>query len=103
MRPCPCWGSSPYDLLGVAPGVTGAGTLGGSANTTNDVVANGQYLNINAGGRSYESESLHDQWKQYHGLARGRQSPQPQVLPDALSEMRVSTNDYDAQYGGKPE
>ena len=96
----PLLGLLPYDLLTVAPGVTGAGTLGGTANTTNDVIANGQYLNINAGGRSYESNLFMINGANTTDSPVGG-SAAAAVLPDALAEMRVSTNDYDAQYGGQ--
>jgi hypothetical protein len=96
----PLLGLLPYDLLTVAPGVTGAGTLGGTVNTTNDVVANGQYLNINAGGRSYESNLFMINGSNTTDTPVGG-SAAAAVLPDALAEMRVSTNDYDAQYGGQ--
>jgi hypothetical protein len=96
----PLLGLLPYDLLGVAPGVTGTGTLGGTANTTNDVIANGQYLNINAGGRSYESNLFNINGSNTTDSPVGG-SAAAGVLPDALAEMRVSTNDYDAQYGGQ--
>ena len=96
----PLLGLLPYDLLGVAPGVTGTGTLGGTANTTNDVIANGQYLNINAGGRSYESNLFNINGSNTTDSPVGG-SAAAGVLPDVLAEMRVSTNDYDAQYGGQ--
>ena len=96
----PLLGLLSFDLLGVAPGVTGTGTLGGTANTSNDVVANGQYLNINAGGRSYESNLFNINGSNTTDSPVGGSSAAG-VLPDALAEMRVSTNDYDAQYGGQ--
>ena len=95
----PLMGQNVYSILTVAPGVTGTGTLQGSPNTGSDVFATTSAPAINAGGRSYESNLYTLNGNNTTATPVGG-TAQATPLPDTVSQMRVSTNDYDAQYGG---
>lgn len=95
----PLMGQNVYSLLTVAPGVTGVGTLQSSSNTGSDVFATTSAPAINAGGRSYESNLFTLNGNNTTATPVGG-TAQATPLPDTVSQMRVSTNDYDAQYGG---
>ena len=95
----PLMGQNVYSLLTVAPGITGLGTLQSSPNTGNDVFATTSAPAINAGGRSYESNLFTLNGNNTTATPVGG-TAQATPLPDTVSEMRISTNDYDAAYGG---
>lgn len=95
----PLMGQNVYSLLTVAPGITGLGTLQSSPNTGNDVFATTSAPAINAGGRSFESNLFSLNGNNTTATPVGG-TAQATPLPDTVSQMRISTNDYDAQYGG---
>ncbi len=95
----PMMGQAILSLTTVAPGVTGTGTLQNSPNTSNDVFNSNVAPAVNAGGRSTESNLFTLNGSNITATPVGG-TANAMPLPDSVSEMRISTNNYDAAYGG---
>lgn len=95
----PIMGQAIYSLVTIAPGVTGTGTLQSSPNTGVDVFSNNVNPSVNAGGRSTESNLFNLNGNNITATPVGGFA-EAMPLPDSVSEMKISTNNYDAQYGG---
>lgn len=95
----PVMGQAIYGLMLVMPGVTGTGLLQTSPNTGNTIYNNGIQPQIFAGGQSDESNLFTLNGANITATPVGG-SANAIPLPDSVAEMRVSTNNYDAQYGG---
>ncbi len=95
----PVMGQAIYSLLTIAPGVTGTGTLQSSPNTGTDVFNTNIAPSVNAGGRSTESNLFNLNGNNITATPVGG-TANAMPLPDSVAEMKISTNNYDAQYGG---